>query len=183
MPVAGEPAYPYFLGELDAVHVEAQLQALTVERLKQQAKALKIAGYSRMKKETLIAAIGAVHEGPRKRAWRYLFATLDPLHVVTPADGATLALAVEALVEYVEDTLILERAGRYRTNVTERSGTITKRHPAIEATRHSWHRLMTALDRFGANPAYRAKVAIAANAAQHGTNPWDALDAPSGSGA
>ncbi|MFA7248085.1 MAG: P27 family phage terminase small subunit [Dehalococcoidia bacterium] len=180
--VAGEPAFPYFLGELDTALVEAQLSRLTVDHLKQQAKALRITGYSRMRRETLVGAIRAVHEGPRRRAWAYLFMTLEPLKVITPADGATLALAVEALVEYVQDSLVLAREGRYRTNNTERSGTLTKRHPAIEATRHSWHRLMAALDRFGANPAYRAKVAIAADAAKTGSNPWDALDGPAAGG-
>lgn len=175
---AGEPAVPYFLGELDAAHIGRLLEGLTVDHLKQQAKALAIPRYSRLRREDLLAAIARTIPGPRKKAWEYLFATIEPMNVITPQDGAAFAMAVEALVEYIEITRALETEGRF-WKTSGRYGDQVKRHPGIDAQGKAWNRFQTMLDRFGANPAYRAKVQIAANAAAGApVSPWDALDFP-----
>lgn len=172
--IAGEPAFPYFLEELDAERIAHDLRRLNVDQLKQHAKALGIRGFTRMRRETLVARIVAVEPGPRQRAWRYLIETIDPMQVVTPADGAALALGVEALVEYVDVARAIEREGRF-WSTEGRYGSQLKRHPGIDALNKAWNRVLAVLDRFGANPAYRAKVQIAANAAAAGSA-WDALD-------
>lgn len=176
--VAGEPELPYFVSELDRIAIERALADMTMPALQAQARELAIKSYSRLRKPQLIEKLRAVIQGPRAQAWAYLYKTLEPMRVVTPADGASFAMAVEALVEYIEDTRTLAREGRFWT--TEgRYGTQTKRHPAIESQGKAWNRFQSMLDRFGANPAYRAKVQIAASAAAN-RSPWDALNDPLG---
>lgn len=173
--MAGDPPFPYFLEELDAERIARRLQQLTVEKLRHQARALGIRGYTRMRRETLIERIANEEPGPRHRAWRYLIETIDPMKVVTHADGAALAMGVEALVEYVDVARDIEQHGRFWENQTERSGYQIKRHPGIDAQNRAWARVIAVLDRFGANPAYRAKVQVAADRSAGG-DPWDELD-------
>lgn len=173
-PAAGPPELPYFLKALDDEHIERLLDKLTVKQLQAHAKALNVTGYSRMRQATLVAKLLEVEQGPRTSAWRYLLRTLEPLRVVTPADGAALALGVDALVEYIELARTLEREGRYWTTLG-RYGKQVKRHPALEAIGKTWGRVLAVLDRFGANPAYRARVKAAAAGESEGS-PWDDLE-------
>jgi P27 family predicted phage terminase small subunit len=171
---ASEPPFPYFLEELDAERMARQLKVLTVEQLREQAKAAGLTGVSRLRRDALVRRLAAESEGPRARAWRYLFSTIEPMKVATAADGAALALGVEALVEYVDVTRSIEEHGRF-WKTSGRYGEQFKKHPGIDAQGKAWNRVIAVLDRFGANPAYRAKVQIAANAAAQGS-PWDDLD-------
>lgn len=171
---AVEPAFPYFLRDLDDQHVARSLAGLTVEQLKDQCRAAGLKGFTRRRRDGLIALLAGQAEGPRVRAWRYLYETIEPMRVVTAADGAALALGVEALVEYVDISRSIEASGRF-WKTTGRYGEQFKKHPGIDAQGKAWNRVIAVLDRFGANPAYRAKVQIAANKAATG-DPWDDLD-------
>ncbi len=146
-----------------------------MRQLKAHAKAHGIRGYSRLRRETLERKLIELGLGPRTTAWRYLLTTLDPMQVVTPADGAALALGVDALVEYVEIAKTLQRDGRFWTTEDGRYGRQVKRHPALDALGKTWGRVLAVLDRFGANPAFRAKVKRAADSTAGGS-PWDELD-------
>jgi P27 family predicted phage terminase small subunit len=170
-----DPELPYFLAGLDADYVRPLLALLTVKQLKAQAKALNLKGYSRLKRADLEDRLADHVPGPRTTAWRYLLKVLAPMRIVTPSDGAALALGVDALVEYVDLARILQSEGRFWTTKDGRYGRQVKRHPAVDAIGKAWARVLAILDRFGANPAYRAKVKSAADDTADGAE-WDELD-------
>lgn len=81
--------------------------------------------------------------------------------MLTSADPIALGLLCDALAEYVAAREVVEREGMTYESESDKTGTMIRRHPAVEIQSDAWRRAKLMLTEFGLTPASRAKVSVA----------------------
>jgi P27 family predicted phage terminase small subunit len=95
---------------------------------------------------------------PVRATYRRLVRILDPLRVVTVADGLALELAAAALVEHdVNARVILEQGSTYAAT-TEAGAVMHRARPEQAIAADAWRRAAAMLQQFGLTPVSRSKV-------------------------
>lgn len=93
-----------------------------------------------------------------RRVWDEAGPVLYRMKVLTEADGLALEQLCENYAEIVELRAVVAAEGRTQACETNAGGVMIRAHPAVAQLSDAERRFASMLDRFGLNPASRAKV-------------------------
>jgi P27 family predicted phage terminase small subunit len=80
------------------------------------------------------------------------------MRVLSEADGEALALAADALADYVQARKVIEKQGHSYEATTEAGAIIVRKRPEVTIASDAWKRARLMLLEFGLTPAARGKV-------------------------
>jgi P27 family predicted phage terminase small subunit len=80
------------------------------------------------------------------------------MRVLTEADGEALALAADALADYVTARGVIQKKGHTYETKTEAGAVMVRPRPEVSIASDAWKRARLMLLEFGLTPAARGKV-------------------------
>lgn len=94
-------------------------------------------------------------------AWETVTTALEPMGIVTLADGPALTVLAQAWAEWREARGTIQDEGAYYERRSEAGVVSLQRHPAVGIASDAWRRIATMLAEFGLTPSARSRLEVA----------------------